>query len=117
MTLNEAIDEQFKDLDDSDPVKVRVHCVLTVPTRGGQYSKYFFRDVISFDGEKQFLKLIPHYSCYRGWEISKNVLKPSWIRPDNEFEEFVERPLSRVVDMSLGKMFREIDLTEENSPE
>lgn len=41
MTLDEAIDEQFENLNDSDSVKVRVHCILTTPTRGGQYGKYF----------------------------------------------------------------------------
>ena len=114
MTLDEAIDEQFKDIGDSDSVKVRVHCILTVPTRGGQYGKYFFRDVIHYDGDKLHLKLIPHYSCYKDWEIAK-TLRPSWIRPDWEFEECVERPLAQLKDVTMGRMLKEIDVSQENS--
>lgn len=89
MTPDEAIDEQFKNIDDFEPVKVKVHCTITVPTIGGQYSKCFFWDVIHYDGDKRHLKLIPHYSCYKDWGIAK-TLRPCWIRPDNEFEECVE---------------------------
>ena len=109
MTLDEAINDQFKNIDDSESVKVRVHCILTVPTRGGQYSKCFFRDVIQYDGSKIHLKLLPHYSCYKNWKISAKT-----VHPDNEFECCVKEPVSEIVDMSLGKMFREIDISGEN---
>ena len=108
MTLDEAIDKQFKNTDDLESVKVRVHCILTVPTRGGQYGKYFFKDVIQYEGDKAYLKLLPHYSCYKDWEIAR-TLKPSWIRPDNEFEECVERPLSEMKDVTMRKLFEEFD--------
>lgn len=113
MTLDEAIDEQFENLNDSDSVKVRAHCFITVPTRGGTFSKYFFRDVIHYDGDKIHLKLLPHYSCYKDWEIAK-TLRPCWIRPDWEFEECVEKPVSKIADMSIGRVLREIDISEEN---
>lgn len=106
MTLNEAIDEQFKNISDLEPVKVRVHCTLTVPTRGGQYGKYFFRDVIQYEGDKAHLKLLPHYSCYKDWKIAR-TLKPSWVRPDNEFEECVERPQYQMKDVTMRKLFDE----------
>lgn len=106
MTLGEAIDKQFKNISDLEPVKVRVHCTLTVPARGGQHGKYFFRDVIQYEGSKEYLKLLPHYSCYKDWEISR-VLKPSWITPDNEFEECVERPLAQLKDVTMRKLFEE----------
>jgi hypothetical protein len=114
MTLDEAINDQFKNIDDLESVKVRVHCILTVPTRGGQYSKCFFRDVIQFDGSKIHLKLLPHYSCYKNWKVSKNTVSPAVIKPDNKFECCIEKPVSEIVDMSLGKMFREIDISGEN---
>ena len=107
MTLDEAIDKQFENIDDLESVKVRVHCTLTVPTRGGQYGKYFFSDVIHYEGDKVHLKLLPHYSCYKDWEIAR-TLKPSWIRPDNEFEECVERPLFEIKDVTMRKLFEEI---------
>lgn len=109
MTLDEAIDEQFENLNDSDSVKVRVHCILTIPTRGGQYGKYFFRDVIHYDGDKIHLKLLPHYSCYKNWKISTRTVHPSWIRPDWEFEECVERPLSEIKDVTMRKLFEELE--------
>lgn len=108
MTLDEAIDKQFENIDDLESVKVRVHCTLTVPTRGGQYGKCFFRDVIHYEGDKVHLKLLPHYSCYKDWEIAR-TLKPSWIRPDNEFEECVERPLYQMKDVTMRKLFEEFD--------
>lgn len=108
MTLDEAIDKQFENIDDLESVKVRVHCTLTVPTRGGQYGKYFFRDVIHYEGDKAHLKLLPHYSCYKDWEISPRTLHPSCIRPDNEFEECVERPLFEIKDVTMRKLFEEI---------
>lgn len=107
MTLDEAIDEQFKNIDDLESVKVRVHCTITVPTRGGQHGKYFFRDVIHYEGDKAHLKLLPHYSCYKDWEIAR-TLKPSRVRPDNEFEECVERPLAQIKDVTMRKLFEEI---------
>lgn len=108
MTLDEAINEQFKNISDLEPVKVRVHCTLTVPTRGGQYGKYFFRDVIHYEGDKAHLKLLPHYSCYKDWKIAR-TLKPSWIRPDWEFEECVERPLYQMKDVTIRKLFEEFE--------
>ena len=108
MTLDEAIDKQFENIDDLESVKVRVHCTLTVPTRGGQYGKYFFRDVIHYEGDKAHLKLLPHYSCYKDWEIAR-TLKPSWIRPDYEFEECVERPMYQRKDVTMRKLFEELD--------
>lgn len=108
MTLDEAIDKQFENIDDLESVKVRVHCTLTVPTRGGQYGKYFFRDVIHYEGDKAHLKLLPHYSCYKDWEISPRALRPGCIRPDNEFEECVERPLFEIKDVTMRKLFEEI---------
>lgn len=107
MTLDEAIDKQFENIDDLESVKVRVHCTLTVPTRGGRYGKYFFRDVIHYEGDKAHLKLLPHYSCYKDWEIAR-TLKPSWIRPAWEFEECVERPLAQLKDVTMRKLFEEI---------
>lgn len=107
MTLDEAIDEQFKNIDDLESVKVRVHCTITVPTRGGQHGKYFFRDVIHYEGDKAHLKLLPYYSCYKDWEIAR-TLKPSRVRPDNEFEECVERPLAQIKDVTMRKLFEEI---------
>lgn len=114
MTLNEAIDEQFKNLHNEDPVYVRVHCVAVIPARAGYRTKYFFTDVIQYKGEKAFLKLIPHYGFYRDWKVSENAVSPAWIRPDNEFECCVEKPVSEIVDMSLGRVLREIDISEEN---
>ena len=111
MTLDEAIDKQFENIDDLESVKVRVHCTLTIPTRGGQYGKYFFRDVIHYDGDKIHLKLLPHYSCYKDWKIAR-TLKPSWVRPDNEFEECVERHLAQLKDVTMGKLLKEIDVSE-----
>lgn len=108
MTLDEAIDKQFKNISDLEPVKLRVHCTLTVPTRGGQYGKYFFGDVIHYEGDKVHLKLLPHYSCYKDWEIAR-TLKPSWIRPDWEFEECVERPLAQIKDVTMRKLFEEFE--------
>ena len=42
MTLDEAIDEQFKNLSNEDPVYVRVHCAAVIPGRAGYRTKYFF---------------------------------------------------------------------------
>jgi len=108
MTLDEAINEQFKNISDLESVKVRVHCTLTVPTRGGQYGKYFFRDVIQYEGDKAHLKLLPHYSCYKDWKIFTRTLSPSCIKPDYEFEECVERPLSEIKDVTMRKLFEEL---------
>lgn len=113
MTLDEAVNEQFKNLSNDDPVHVRVHCAAVIPGRAGYRTKYFFADVIQYHGEKVFLKLIPHYSIYGDWKVSENTVSPAVIRPDNEFECCIEKPVSEIMDMSVGKLLREIDLCED----
>lgn len=96
ITLDETINEQFRDFRDGDEVKVQVSCSFRVPNGTRFGCKVYCPDVFSYEGDIQFLKLVPHYFVYKDWKVNRGALGPACLLQKNELHCLVNQPSEKI---------------------